>query len=89
MPSLIEIKESHLLKDNVPVLFKAKAGSLTLFHFQIDSHKIIKIQKWPLDRYSEPDLYMAVNQNQVSSVNYSWKSNRISADEIIVDPEDP
>ena len=89
MPPLIEIKEPYALENNVPVYFKAETGTFTHFHFEINSPHIIKIQTWPLDRNSEPDLYVTVNQEEVNSSNYHWKSNKIGADEIVIDPDNP
>ena len=32
---------------------------------------------------------MTVNQEKVDSNNYHWKSNKIGADEIVIDPDNP
>ena len=50
---------------------------------------MLKIKTWPLDRNSEPDLYVTVDQEEVNSDAYHWKSNKIGADEIVIYPDNP
>ena len=42
-----------------------------------------------MDRESEPDLYMTVDQEEVNSDVHHWKSNRIGPDEIVIYPDNP
>ena len=89
MPPLIEVTEPMELENQKPVYFKAKDGSFTRFYFQVDKECVIKVKTWPLDRESEPDLYMTVDQEEVNSDVNHWKSNRIGADEIVIYPDNP
>ena len=89
MPPLIDISEPMELESQKPVYFKAKEGTFTRFYFQVDTPCVIKVKTWPLDRESEPDLYMTVDQEEVNSDVNHWKSNRIGADEIVIYPDNP
>ena len=89
MPPLIEVNEPMVLENLTPVYFRAKDGSFTMFHFRIDKPCVLKIKTWPLDRTSEPDLYVTVDQEEVNSDVFHWKSNKIGADEIVIYPDNP
>ena len=89
MPPLIEVKEPMELQNGIPVYFKAKDSSFTRFYFQIDKLCVIKVKTWPLDRESEPDLYMTIDQEEVNSDVHHFKSNKIGADEIVIYPDNP
>ena len=89
MPPVIEVNGPMELQNQKPIYFIAKGSSYTHFYFQIDQPAVIKIKTWPLDQDSEPDLYVTVNQENVSSESYHWKSNKIGADEIVLYPDDP
>ena len=54
---------------------------------------MIRVETWPLDGESEPELYMTVNQEKVSCTSYIWVSEfggdkHIDSKEIRVYPDD-
>lgn len=89
MPTLIEVNEPLELQNHIPIYFKAKEGTHTRFYFKVDELCVIKVKTWPLDKDSEPDLYMTIDEPDVSNEKYHFKSNRIGADEIIVYSDNP
>ena len=74
--------------------FQAKFGSLTPFYFEVKEPCIIRVETWPLDDESEPELYMSVDKSKVTNTVYTWKSQyggsmHIDSQEIEVFPGEP
>ena len=88
MPDLIEVKEPLELPNMQPVYFQCQKGDYCHFFFNVDKDCVIKINTWPLDENSDPDLYVGIDQDDVDCNKYVFKSNQIGADQIVVYPED-
>ena len=80
MPDCIQVAEPMELKHMKPVYFKCKRGDYCHFYFRIEQPTIVKINTWPLDKKSEPDLYVGFDEDIVDFNNYVLKSNKIGAD---------
>ena len=91
MPELLEITEPMELVNQTAVYFRSKRGEYRYFYFVVDKPCVVKINTWPLDEESDPDLYVGID-GETESVDCSkslFKSNNIGADQIVVYPDDP
>ena len=51
---------------------------------------MVKVNTWPLDSKSDPDLYIGVDSEApVDQNNYTYKSNQIGADQVFMLPDNP
>ena len=87
MPELLEITEPHQLHHMQPVYFKCNRGDFCHFFFPVENPCVIKINTWPLDDVSDPDLYVQIDDENVDANNWLFKSNNIGADQVVVFPE--
>ena len=90
MPELIEVTADAPveLHNYQPVYFKCQRGDYCHFYFQLDQPGVVKIDTWPLDDQSDPDLYVGIDTDQVDNKSYLFKSNQIGADQVLVYPDD-
>jgi len=61
MPELIEVTEPAELENYKPIYFKCQRGDYCNFFFRVDQPCVIKIDTWPLDDHSDPDLYVGID----------------------------
>lgn len=91
MPVLVEVAadEPIELHHQEPVYFKCRRGDYCPFYFRVEEPCVIKINTWPLDDKSDPDLYVGIDTDQVNETTHLFKSNMIGADQVLVYPDDP
>ena len=89
MPNLITIDEPVELQSGQPVYFQCRRGDYCPFFFRIEKPCVIKLNTWPLDEQSDPDLYVGIDSDRVDENVHMFKSNQIGADRILVYPDDP
>ena len=87
---MIEINGTYELENEKPVLFKCERGGYRHFSFRVDEPCIVKIDTWPLDDLSDPDLYVGIDSEQgVDRETHTFKSEQIGAAHLLVHPENP
>ena len=85
----IEITEPRELVPNEEVKFVVKKEAPTVFYFEVTESTKITIDSWELveDQYSNTDIYITVNDENVSKDNYHWKVE-YGVDKIDIYPDD-
>lgn len=81
MPDLISIGEEPMeLEHAKPIYFQCRRGDYCPFFFRVSEPCVVKIQTWPLDESSDPDLYVGIDTDRVDENVNLFKSNMIGAD---------
>ena len=72
-----------------PVFFECARDSYSYFYFRVDKPSVVKVNTWPLDDKSDPDLYIGVDMDVVDQNSFTYKSNSIGADQVFMLPDNP
>lgn len=77
-----------LVPDQI-VEFTSSEGNLVRFQLNVEKPSLVKIDTWPLDLESDPDLFVSAKHFDVDREKCEWKSENIGADCVTILPSDP
>lgn len=88
MSKVEEITEPSELTADTEVRFLAKQERATVFYFHVDRPLKVTIDSWELDgeTATNTDIFVTVNDENVSKDNYHWKSE-YGVDKIDIYPD--
>ena len=86
-PPLTDVSTPLELKHGDVVYFKAEKDSHTKFYFDVNEPLVIKIDVWPLNAKSDPDLYIKIDDENVNEKNSDFKRNNYGNNLIIIPPD--
>ena len=72
-PELTDVSKPYELMSQVPVYFAQKEDSKTKFYFTVSEEMVVKIDVWPLDLKSDPDMYVKIDDDTVDEKNNEWR----------------
>ena len=81
--------EPRELVQNEEVRFVVKKEAPTIFYFEVTEPTKITIDSWELveDQYSNTDIYITVNDENISKDNHHWKAV-YGVDKVDIYPDD-
>ena len=65
-PELTDVSNPVELETNKPVYFKSAKDTFTKFYFIVSDPQVVKVDVWPLDAKSDPDLYIRIDNDIVT-----------------------
>ena len=73
---MLEISEPTELVPNKEIKFMVKREAPVIFYFEVTEKSKITIDSWEIDddKYSHTNIFVTVNDENVSSENNHWKS---------------
>ena len=86
-PELTDVSKPLELTHGEVIYFKAANETHTKFYFDVKEPYVVKLDVWPLDAKSDPDLYVKIDDESVDEKNNDFRQNKIGSNQLMVSPD--